>query len=52
MSSRIFEGKEQRVLPGSMVSGPVHAAKGRWESSGTQGQSAAAAATESAENVA
>lgn len=51
MSSRNFEGRAQRVLPDSMASGRVHAARGRWESSGTQVQSAVAAATESAENV-
>lgn len=51
MSSRIFEGKAQRVLPGSTASGRVHAARGLWESSGTQAQSATAAATGSAANV-
>lgn len=52
MSSRSFEGEEQRVLPGSTASGPAPAARGRWESSGTQAQSVTAAATASAAGAA
>lgn len=48
MSCRSFEGEVQKVLPGSTASGPVPAVRGRWESFGTQAQSATAAATASA----
>lgn len=48
VSCRIWGGGVQRILPVSMGSGPAPAAKGPWESSGTQALCAAAAATASA----
>lgn len=52
MSSRSFGGEVLRAMPGSTVNAPVPAARGRWESSGTRGKSAVAAATGSAASVA
>ena len=46
--SRISKGRVPRASPGSTVRRPAPAAKGPWESSGTQVLCAEAAATESA----
>lgn len=51
MNSRTSGGKVPRVTPGSMGSGRAPAARGPWESSGTQGQCAEDAATASAASV-
>lgn len=52
MSCKSYEGNVQRAFAGSTARGPAPAARGRWESSGTQAPYATAAATVSAASVA